>query len=158
MFYQFYKHNQHKCSFELFKASKRLRESKEEIKSLLSLIPGGLLVLTQDYRIAHHSQNVFRFFDTTQSNLIDTLDGDFTVQKIEYCPVDIMDECFYIFKYHIYNKKLQFKKRTDPNLPRTIFTDPIRLKQIIINLVSNAKKFTLKGSIELYMVETFSGN
>ena len=48
--------------------------------------------------------------------------------------------------YHIYN-----------NVPEYILSDPIRLKQILINLINNAIKFTEKGSVKL-VVSVFNEN
>jgi PAS domain S-box-containing protein len=44
---------------------------------------------------------------------------------------------------------LTFHFEVDAGLPRTVFGDPLRLRQIINNLMSNALKFTLKGSVTL---------
>ncbi len=46
-------------------------------------------------------------------------------------------------------KKLSFQSYTESKLPKTIFTDSIRLRQIISTLLSNAVKHTEKGKIEL---------
>ena len=37
----------------------------------------------------------------------------------------------------------------DPNIPESLFGDPIRIKQVLMNLISNSVKFTEKGEIEL---------
>ena len=47
-------------------------------------------------------------------------------------------------------KGLEFIVQLDPRLPGTIFTDPLRLKQCLINLIGNAVKFTEQGHVALY--------
>jgi HAMP domain-containing protein/signal transduction histidine kinase/CheY-like chemotaxis protein len=47
------------------------------------------------------------------------------------------------------DKGLDFNVRFDPKLPHTIRTDEKRLQQIVLNLLSNAFKFTSKGSVTL---------
>jgi signal transduction histidine kinase/HAMP domain-containing protein/DNA-binding response OmpR family regulator len=47
------------------------------------------------------------------------------------------------------DKNLEFKVEFDPNLPDAIRTDEKRLQQIVLNLLSNAFKFTAKGSVTL---------
>src|SRR4029077_14038055 len=45
------------------------------------------------------------------------------------------------------DKALDFNVKFDPKLPQTIRTDEKRLQQIVLNLLSNAFKFTAKGSV-----------
>ncbi len=46
-------------------------------------------------------------------------------------------------------KGLELKVEADPDMPSVLFGDEIRIKQIIINLLNNAVKYTSKGSVSL---------
>ena len=46
-------------------------------------------------------------------------------------------------------KNLEFKVELDGPIPRKVQTDPLRVKQVLVNLVSNAIKFTEAGTIKL---------
>lgn len=49
-------------------------------------------------------------------------------------------------------KGTTLQARVDPALPRGVAADPLRIRQILANIVSNAVKFTQKGSIELALL------
>jgi signal transduction histidine kinase len=51
------------------------------------------------------------------------------------------------FAYRAMDKSLAFSVVIDPELPEMIWADPVRLSQILSNLISNAIKFTEKGSV-----------
>lgn len=52
-------------------------------------------------------------------------------------------------RYDAMQKKLDLDLQINTDVPKTIWTDSIRLKQILINLLGNAVKFTTKGKIKL---------
>jgi CheY-like chemotaxis protein len=47
------------------------------------------------------------------------------------------------------NKPIDFKLLVDQNIPSVLFGDPVRIRQILSNLLSNAFKYTAEGSVEL---------
>jgi len=53
----------------------------------------------------------------------------------------------HLFETKIWEKNLVLLKEYDERIPKVLVGDPVRLHQIILNLVSNAVKFTSKGSI-----------
>ena len=53
----------------------------------------------------------------------------------------------HLFESKILEKNLKLIKEYDNNIPQVLVGDPVRLHQVIINLVSNAVKFTSKGEI-----------
>ncbi|MCB1926135.1 MAG: response regulator [Gammaproteobacteria bacterium] len=63
--------------------------------------------------------------------------------------VDMISSCHSGVRAPADAKGLVFEVHLMPPLPRTIETDPTRLKQILYNLCNNAVKFTEKGSVRL---------
>ena len=53
----------------------------------------------------------------------------------------------HLFETKIQEKNLELVKEYDSKIPEVLVGDPVRLHQIILNLVSNAVKFTTKGKI-----------
>lgn len=70
--------------------------------------------------------------------------------EIEKCDLyEIGSQAADIISYQVKKKNLEMLLNISTELPRFIWTDSVRLKQILINLLSNAAKFTEHGEIEL---------
>lgn len=63
----------------------------------------------------------------------------------------VIQECHYLFEHQCRQKKIALNLTIDKRIPLKIRTDPNRLTQIVLNLLSNAYKFTLEGSITIQM-------
>ena len=69
---------------------------------------------------------------------------------IERCDVyEMGSQVIDIITYQVQTKGLEMLLNISPELPRFIWADNVRLKQILINLLGNATKFTASGEIEL---------
>ena len=63
-----------------------------------------------------------------------------------------------MFKHQANLKNIDLILNIDQNVPQFIYADSVRLKQIIVNLIGNALKFTMVGQIQLDINEIPSSN
>ena len=75
--------------------------------------------------------------------------GCLKVLKIPFDLSKLLKECQKIFEFELSKTNVKFEIIYQTSVPELVVADPYRLKQIIINLISNAKKFTHNGSISL---------
>jgi PAS domain S-box-containing protein len=73
--------------------------------------------------------------------------GKMSFDKTPFKVKSSISSMLHLFETKIQEKNLKLIKEYDPNIPEVIVGDPIRLHQIVLNLVSNAVKFTSKGKI-----------
>jgi len=75
--------------------------------------------------------------------------GKLAVDRVHCSPVELVQDLASVMGVRAKEKGLSFEVRFDGRIPATIFTDPMRLRQILINLVGNAIKFTNHGSVRI---------
>jgi signal transduction histidine kinase/DNA-binding response OmpR family regulator len=75
--------------------------------------------------------------------------GKIEIESIDFRLSELLQGLYNTFKFKVEEKNLQFIHEIDSSLPDVIIGDPVRLNQILINLIGNAIKFTETGSITI---------
>jgi CheY-like chemotaxis protein len=73
--------------------------------------------------------------------------GKMTFEEIPFKISSSISAMVHLFETRIREKNLELVKKYDESIPEVLLGDPVRLHQIILNLLSNALKFTSKGKI-----------
>jgi signal transduction histidine kinase/CheY-like chemotaxis protein len=119
----------------------------------------GMTELLQDTELSLQQQQFVQVIHSSGNALLNVINDILDYSKIEADKMDIehidMDldhlllECASIFSLTAEQKRLEFLASIEPQTPMFIKADPTRLRQILLNLLSNAFKFTHRGRITL---------
>lgn len=82
------------------------------------------------------------------------LAGVFSIHKTHCDLKAIVKSTCELIQFQANKKNINLDIRIDPNIPEIVFTDALRFSQVLLNLMSNALKFTMKGYIEVSCVMT----
>jgi len=100
-----------------------------------------------------HTQVIRRNSEHLLTILNDVLDlskieaGKMSVETLECSPVRVAREVASLMRVRAAEKQLEFELLFETKIPATIKSDPTRLRQILLNLVGNAIKFTSSGHV-----------
>lgn len=75
--------------------------------------------------------------------------GRMELIEAEYEPMSMLSDLSMIFLTRIGEKNVELLFDIDPKLPQKLFGDALRIRQVIINIVNNAIKFTEVGTVRL---------
>ncbi len=139
-----------------------LANMSHEIRTPLNGIKGftDLLVKNEHYPEQKKYLEAIQF--STKNLLIiinDILDfskieaGKMELEQTEFYFRDLIESIFNSFVFQVKEKGLEISKKIEEKIPETLVGDPVRINQVITNLMSNALKFTENGSIELTVEE-----
>jgi hypothetical protein len=144
----------------------RLQKAKEqflanishEIRTPINGIAGMAGLLSQDSSpeergtylnaIKHSAENL-KVIINDILDLAAIESGKLRFEKIPFNLHDLLPPLIGMFSYQAKEKKLSLEYKINTSLDRILLGDPVRLNQILINLISNAVKFTHSGHINV---------
>lgn len=74
--------------------------------------------------------------------------GHLSIEKIPFSIYSIAQDVYELFEAKVTTKGLEFNVDVEENIP-TLIGDPLRIKQVLLNFLSNAVKFTSQGNINI---------
>jgi PAS domain S-box-containing protein len=75
--------------------------------------------------------------------------GKLTLEQVDFDLAELVDRVIETLGVRAREKGLVLVPRIEPNVPTALVGDPLRLRQVLVNLIGNATKFTEQGSITL---------
>jgi PAS domain S-box-containing protein len=142
--------------------SRFLANMSHELRTPLNAILGFAQVMERDLTLSpHHQDNlqiILRSGDHLLSLINNILDlskieaGHLTANPVPFDLIDLVKAVYDLLHHAAIAKGLQLDLNLDPHIPRYVYSDSVKLRQILINLISNAIKFTAHGSVRLQVI------
>ncbi len=133
--------------------SHEIRTPMNGIIGMLQLLRDTPLTTDQQQQIGIAGKSA----DTLLRLLDDILDlskvesGKLDLEEIDFSPAEVGEEVAALFQNQAVGKNLTVHYHADPALPPLVNGDPMRVRQVLLNLVGNAVKFTEQGSVSIYL-------
>jgi signal transduction histidine kinase/CheY-like chemotaxis protein len=151
-----------KLSRELERAtqakSEFLARMSHEIRTPMNTLL-GMAELLSATPLNNEQREYVRLFQSAGDNLLDVIDdildfskveaGQIELESIEFDLADVLSEVIEIAIVRARAKGLQLSSRIEPGVPARLIGDPGRLRQILLNLLGNATKFTMQGELSV---------
>jgi signal transduction histidine kinase len=131
-----------------------------EIRTPMNAVVGLSDLLSQARLPNDHHETVLTIRQSTQSllTLIDNVldfskleEGAFTLERVAFNISDVVEDVGELFATPAEDKGVSLLIDVDPSLRNRRLGDPARLRQVLLNLVVNAVKFTETGSVSVHV-------
>nr|CRH07828.1 putative hybrid histidine kinase with PAS sensor domain and response regulator receiver domain [Candidatus Magnetococcus massalia] len=140
--------------------SEFLATMSHEIRTPMNVVVGMSDVLQESLQDPEHQQQM-RMIQKAGNTLLDLINdildlskveaGQLELESIPFNPMQLLEETHVIFVKQAETKGLLLEVCHQDDLPILLLGDRSRVRQVMVNLVGNAIKFTEKGSIQLNM-------
>ncbi len=128
-----------------------------ELRTPLNAIIGFSSILNRSQDLQAEYQEYAKIIQRSGEHLLTLINNILNLSKIEsgrttlnnksFNLYEMLDDLEKMFRFKADNQGLQLEFELAKNLPQYIVTDEIKLRQILINLINNAIKFTSEGAI-----------
>ena len=135
-----------------------LSNMSHEIRTPLNAIVGFSQSLEEEEGIPESAREEIKDIISASDSLLEIVNGILDISKIEankleivnteYNIYDVLNNLAALTKARLGEKPLELRIHFDPNIPPVLYGDYTRLKQIILNLLTNAVKYTKQGYVE----------
>lgn len=144
-----------------------LSSMSHEIRTPLNAILGFSNALLDDSKDEKTTEDAKCIVDASE-NLLELVNGILDISKIEankmelvnseYETRTVLESLVTMTQTRLKDKPIQLKVTFDEEIPQMLFGDSAKLKQIILNLLTNAVKYTERGFIEFKVDSIRKGN
>lgn len=134
-----------------------LSNMSHEIRTPLNAIVGFSQAL-QEENLPPQAQDEAKDIVMASDTLLDIVNGILDISKIEankleivsteYSLQAVLDELVSLSKARLGEKPIEFRCVFDPSIPPYLYGDKVRVKQVVLNILTNAIKYTKQGFIE----------
>ena len=136
-----------------------LANMSHELRTPLNAILGFTRVMRGNSKLPFAEQNNLEIIDRSGEHLLNLINDVLDIAKIEsgelethytsFCLEDLTRDIVELMSRYAQSKNLVVRSHFQKDLPRFIKTDKQKLRQILLNLMGNAIKFTERGSVVL---------
>ena len=134
-----------------------LSSMSHEIRTPLNAIVGFSNMLLEDKNLPDSAKDEVKDIVMASDNLLEIVNGILDISKIEAGKLEIVNTEYYFKKVteelialtrgRLGEKPIEFITKIDETIPQVLYGDASRLKQICVNILTNAVKYTKEGSI-----------
>ena len=134
-----------------------LSNMSHEIRTPLNAIVGFSNMLLDDKSLPDSAKDEVNDIVMASDNLLEIVNGILDISKIEAGKLEIISteydfykvtkELISLTKGRLGDKPIEFITKIDESIPQVLYGDSSRLKQICVNILTNAVKYTKEGSI-----------